>query len=255
MGCDKRGFSFSAGFPGLLSFSFTHPIVQKFHDTDYATEGWAGQVNHQSLCWSALTHSFGIVPNSEGAACSGALHRPPASWYWWKRDLTASAHCFSEPANYDDCFQSSYSLSRQIRLKHVTQSNPWVDGTSEEIELPRTWVLIKADGRDRNQWELMEGSGKAFQVDGTSAHVWSVVRIEEERALRVKETKREEQRLRISSAHWEEGQTSLTHFSGSRWGGNGWWQAGSWIVYCSRNQFMEVGKREPWGLEVYNSDT
>lgn len=56
----------------------------------------------------------------------------------------------------------------------------------------------------------MQGSGKAFQVDGTSAHVWNVVRIEEERALQVKETTREEQRLRISSAHWEEGQTSLT---------------------------------------------
>lgn len=100
----------------------------------------------------------------------------------------------------------------------------------------------------------MEGSGKSFQVDGTSAHVWSVVRIEEERALQVKETKRSKGSglavhigKRVSPA-WH---TSVEADEGEM----GWWQAGSWIVYCSRNQFMEVGKREPRGLDEYNGDT
>lgn len=36
----KKRFSFSADFSGLLSSSFSHPIVRKFQETDSPMEGW-----------------------------------------------------------------------------------------------------------------------------------------------------------------------------------------------------------------------
>lgn len=68
--------------------------------------------------------------------------------------------------------------------------------------------------------------GKTFQEEWSIAQLKSEMWLElRRRELWGKETKKEEPRLRVRKA-----------------GLNGWWEAGSWIVYSSQNPFVGARK-------------
>ena len=58
VGCSKRGLSFSADFPGLPSFPFSRPVVQKFCEVNYSTESWAGCIDPWILCTDVLSQGL-----------------------------------------------------------------------------------------------------------------------------------------------------------------------------------------------------
>ena len=63
--------------------------------------------------------------------------------------------------------------------------------------------------------------------------------------MQVKESIQEEKKAQGWRCTGQEGETSLTHFSGSERGSTRWWEAGGWLVQSSPNQSVEFGNREP----------
>ena len=80
--------------------------------------------------------------------------------------------------------------------------------------------------------------------DSTSAHVSSVVRIEEVEGRKGlcrswKQQKRSQGR--VSRARWEKDRTDTLQWKqGGENGTRGWWEGRGWIVQSSQNQCVEV---------------
>ena len=137
VGSGKRTFSFSAGYPGRLSFSFPPSIVPKFLQSTLFCEGlgWARDpldpvlVLRDLLFWDCKQF------------CGRVFHLPPTSSCVGENWTKLLQHFCSQNQQIMTFALGLLPSSQEGKIKIP---DPWVDGVSKQIGLLRARVLMKA---------------------------------------------------------------------------------------------------------------